>query len=640
MTAPAPAAARPSVTPYISADRSLPEFTDLAVILGALLAVVLGAANVYLGLKVGMTVSASIPAAVISMAVLRGLLRRGNILQNNIAQTIASTGEAVAAGIIFTVPALVLVGVWKDFAFWPTTLIAVGGGLLGVVFMIPLRRALIVEEEGLTYPEGVACAEVLITGDTGGKSIKTLVQGFYYGGGLKLATAGLGLMQGTVEWGATLGQRVLYFGADVSAALVGVGYIINLQVASLVLLGGLLGWVVVIPWLQIPEALAGKGAIEVAWTLWSTRVRYIGVGAMAVAGLWSLVSVRHGIARSLSGLRSGYRNRATPTTVLRTERDFSLATLGALFFVATVLLFGLYQFLLDSIPLALLTLAIMVVAGFFFAAVSSYICGLVGSSNNPASGMVICTVLGTSALLLALGMSGDSAILATLGVAGAVCCALAVAADTSQDLKTGQLLGATPRKLQLAQVVGVLASAFVMAPTLTLLHEAYGIGKELQAPQATLFAGLAQAMVGTGELQTDMILIGMGLAVVLILLDRWLQQRGSRWRLYVMPTVIGIYLPLALSVTLFLGGVVRAVVDSARRQQHQEVSESEDAGILMASGLIAGEAILGIVIAVLISLGWRDTIAIAGVWSWLASALAVASVLVLMWKLRRSGPVL
>ncbi|MBI2343351.1 MAG: oligopeptide transporter, OPT family [Deltaproteobacteria bacterium] len=628
--------AQEQLAPYVAPDKKIPEFTLFAAILGCILSIVLGAANAYLGLYAGMTVSASIPAAVISMGIMRGVMRRGNILQNNIVQTIASAGESLAAGIIFTVPALVLVGAWKNFEFWPTTVIALCGGILGVVFMIPLRRALIVEEKELIYPEGTACAEVLIVGEEGGEGLKTIAGGMLLGGLLKFFAIGLGLMKGALEWSTVVGGRVVVIGTEVSAALIGVGYIINIEVAALVFLGGTIAWLITIPLLGIPESLMTHDALETAWTLWSTKVRYMGVGAMLVGGVWSLYSVRRGISKGVSELKKGYGDDGKGV-VIRTERDLRFMTMAVIFLLNLVFLMWLYKSLVHTWGLTVLTTVAIVIGAFLFTAVSSYIVGLVGSSNNPVSGMTICALLGTSALMLIFGMHGDSAILATLGVAGVVCCAACIAGDCSQDLKTGYIVGATPRKQQIAEVLGVVVAAFVMAPTLVALHKAYGIGTGLKAPQATLFASITQAIFGGGSLPLEMVYWGMGIGVVLIIVNERLKKSRSRFRTHVMPVAIGIYLPITLSVPIFVGGLARVLVETARARRNLATTSAHDPGVLLSSGLIAGEAIMGILVAILISSGWQKAIQLTSVPDHIMTAIAVGALAAILLSLRKAG---
>jgi putative OPT family oligopeptide transporter len=588
-------------TPLAPSNNNVAEVTARALILGAVLSVVMGAANTYLGLKVGMTVSASIPAAVVSMGILRGLFRRGTVLENNIVQTMASTGESLAAGAIFTIPALVMVGAWQEFRFWPTTLIVLLGGLLGIVFMVPIRRALIVERPDLAYPEGVACAEVLLAGERGGSGIRGILGGLGLGALFKFAISGFGLIHGSLEWAARRGSSVFYGGVDVSPALLAVGYIVNLRIASLVFLGGFIGWGVAVPFLT--GADPGTAPVDAAWTAWSTQVRYIGVGAMLVGGLYSIFSVRKGIAaslRALRGMKSGAAAQSAES-VPRTERDMPLAALATVFILTTVGALMLYDRLIGSFGLASLTVVIMVVAAFLMVAVATYIVGLVGSSNSPVSGMTICALLMTAGVLLAFGMRGDSAILATLGVAGVVCCAACTAGDVAQDLKTGLIVGATPARQQWTEILGALIPAFFFAPILTLLHKAYTIGSpELLAPQAALFASLTKGIFGGGDLPIDMIWIGAGLGVALILADLLLERSGARFRLHVMPVAVGLYLPFSLGVAILIGGLIRFL---ASRRNDADEAEGARSGLLFGSGLIAGEALMGIALAIPLVLG-------------------------------------
>ena len=575
-------------------NNKLLEFTIVSVILGLIIGVVMTAANVYLGLYAGMTVSASIPAAVIAMGVLRGILRRSSILEANIIQTMASAGESLAAGIIFTIPALVLTGAWSDFAFWPTTLIAIAGGLLGVIFMIPLRRALIVEDKNLRYPEGVACAAVLQAGSSSeGSGALVILKGLIWGGAFKFASSGIKLITGSVEKAAIWGERVWFAGTDISPALMAVGYIVKLEVAILVFIGGTIGWLIGIPLLGITDN--SQAPLDLAWHLWSTQIRYLGVGAMLVGGIWSIISVRKGILSGIRGLSGSYQ-LAQNNSIERTNRDISLMSMFIIFIINIVIIFSLYKFMIGLLGYSVLTTIIMILASFLFVAVSSYIVGLVGSSNNPVSGITIAALLGTSALFLVLGFTGNSAILSTLGVAAVVCCAACTAGDCSQDLKTGVLVGATPRYQQIAQMIGVVIPAFIIAPVLSLLHHAYGIGQGLKAPQATLFASITNALFKDGSLPYTMVIGGMVLGIVVIVLDEILKIRGSKFRLHLMPMAVGIYLPITLAIPMLLGGVIRYLIDKKKAAGEEE----KDRGVLLGSGMIAGEAIMGVVLAVFI----------------------------------------
>ncbi|MBN1423890.1 oligopeptide transporter, OPT family [Candidatus Fermentibacteria bacterium] len=586
--------------PFVPAHVQIPEISAAAVLLGIALSVVMGAANAYLGLYAGMTVSASIPAAVISMAILRGVFRRGTILENNIVQTMASTGESLAAGIVFTVPALVLVGAWQDFRFIPTTLIALLGGLLGIVFMVPMRRALIVERRDLTYPEGLACAEVLVTGERGGSGVLAIGLGMITGTVFKILVSGVRLVKETVESATAAAGRALYIGADMSPALMAVGYIVNLQVAALITLGGVIAWWIVLPLLGgVP---AGSSPLEAAGSLWSSHIRFVGVGAMVVGGVSSIWNVRQGLIAGITGLRRPRPITAGDSAILRTEQNIPLLALMAIFGLSTVGTFLFYDAVLAQVHLAAIMTIIMVVVAFLFVAVATYIAGLVGSSNSPVSGMTICALLVASGVLLAMGIRGESAILASLSVAGVVCCATCTAGDIAQDLKTGVLVGATPAKQQWMEMVGAVIPAFFFAPALSLLHHAYGIGTgapgSLRAPQAVLFASLVQGFFGDKGLPWDMLGIGVGIGVGLLLVNWILGRAGSPFRAHIMPVAVGIYLPMSLDVPILLGGLLRHIVGKTRAPSQA----GHDRGVLFGSGIIAGEAIMGILLAIPICL--------------------------------------
>jgi putative OPT family oligopeptide transporter len=571
------------------------EFTVTAVLLGIIIGIVMTAANVYLGLYAGMTVSASIPAAVIAMGVYKGILKRDAIHESNIVQTMASAGESLAAGIIFTLPALVIIGAWKNFEFWPTTLIAMAGGLLGVIFMIPLRKTLIQNEEELTYPEGVACAAVLNSGsaESGTRGFKTILAGLGLGAIFKFVGSGLKLFVGSFEIAKKVKGSSLFFGFDVSPALLAVGYIVKIEVASLVMIGGGLGFFFVIPLLGTPYGMEDKSALDLAWSLWSSQVRYLGVGAMITGGLWSIISVRKGIVSGVKGLKE---MRTASGTVSRVETDMPLWGMMTVMLVCFAIMIGLYNSMIGNMGITVVTTILMIFCSFIFVAVSSYIVGLVGSSNNPVSGMTISALLVSAALFIVLGYKGDSAILATLGVAAIVCCAACTAGDCSQDLKTGYLIGSTPKHQQYAQIIGVVIPAFVIAPVLTLLHSAYGIGTGLKAPQATLFASITKGMFGEGDLPVNMVVYGALFGIGVIIVDS-LFLKGRKFRLHLMPLAVGIYLPVTLAIPIFLGGLIRYVVDKRRKKA---IEESEDQGVLLGSGFIAGEAIMGVLIAIVL----------------------------------------
>lgn len=575
-------------------NNKIPEFTIKALGLGVFLALLMGAANTYLGLYAGMTVSASIPAAVISMGILRGIFRRGSILENNIAQTVASAGESLAAGIIFTVPALVIIGAWKQFNYWATTLIALLGGCLGILFMIPLRRSLIVEEKKLTYPEGVACAEVLKTGEERGIGLLFLFRALGLGAIFKLLVKGLVIIKGTVEWGFRVGRTIVYAGSDMSPALIGVGYIVGCNVSILVFIGGAIGWLIGIPLYSYFNNIQGN-AVDVSWEIWSTKIRYMGVGAMIIGGLWSIIQVRKGIVK---GLKVGFSRSGM------SSEDLSINKVILGLVIVIIPIFVLYWWFTKSYTISFVSGVAMIIAAFFFVAVSSYIVGLVGSSNNPVSGMTICTLLFASAILLLFKMTGTVGIIAALGVAGVVCCAACTAGDISQDLKTGWLVKAQPRRQQIAQFCGVIASAFIIAPILKILHNAYGIGTgepgSLVAPQASLFASLTKGMfTDIHSLPWNMVTIGAIVGIGIIVLDEVLRVRKAPFRTHIMPVAVGIYLPLSLSVPILIGGFLRLILTPI-------TGKESNRGIIFSSGLIAGEAIVGILLAGLISIKFTE----------------------------------
>lgn len=604
---------------------SLREFTFQALVIGLLIGTVLTAANTYLGLFAGMTVSGSIPAAIVSMGILRGMLKRGTIHENNIVQTIASSGEAVAAGIIFTVPAMVIAGVWTDFPFWKVTLIGLLGGSLGILFMIPLRRVLIVEDSELVYPEGVACAQVLEAGESGGSPMRKILAALGAGIAFKALVGLVSIFRGTAEYAWRIAGTVLYLGTDVSVALLSVGVIVGIEIGVAVLAGSAIAWLVAIPIYIFQNPMPDMTAMDAAWDAWSGQIRYMGVGAMIVGGLSSMWAIRRGIGKAMKQLLSGI-GRAKGF-VARTDRDMPNAAVGTILCVVAFGTFALYQTVTGSLSIAVTAGIVMLIASLFFVAVSSYICGLVGSSNNPISGMTICALMFSSVVLLILGMSGSAGILGALGVASIVCCAAATGGDTSQDLKTGHLVGATPVKQQLAQFVGIVIPILTIAPVLTLLENAYGIGTDapgaLRAPQATLFASIAKALFGDSDLPWNMVWIGVFIAIGLVILDGFLKRAGSRFRAHVMPVAVGIYLPIALMVPIFLGGLI-----SQRLKNRSEAASRN--GVLIASGLIAGEAIAGILIAIPKTVATDTAIPIPIADSLLLSLAGVAGAMILV----------
>ncbi|MEM7308607.1 MAG: oligopeptide transporter, OPT family [Planctomycetota bacterium] len=599
-------------TPRSSIGATAREVTPRAIVLGILVGLIMSVANVYLGLFAGMTVRASIPAAVISMGVLRsGLFKGGTILENNIVQTIASAGESLAAGIIFTMPALVIAGVWTDFDFLVTTLVAITGGMLGVLFMIPLRKPMIVENDELIYPEGVACAKVLDAGESGGSGMRTVFSALAAGALLKLLMDAFHVIGDSVSATINLGKAKIFGGLFAAPALVGVGYIVGLQISLLVFAGGALSWIVAAPLMTMAGYQGASAADPELYSLLKPNLRFLGVGAMIVGGLWSILQIRKGIVQGLRETVGGYRasSQGTASTV-RTEQDMEARWVLLLLAATAVAVLGLYHHVTGGLGVSVLATVLMVVCSFFFVAVAAYIVGLVGSSNSPVSGMTICAVLFTSAFLFLFGFRGDVAILATLGVAGVVCCATCTSGDVCQDLKTGALVGATPKRQQWMEVIGVITAAFVMQPVLRLLHTAYGIGTDahlapedqgqaLEAPQAGLFASLMQGFFGDAPLPWDLIGWGAALGVAIVAGDQLLKARGSSVRLHIMPVAVGMYLPFGLSTAILAGGLLNWLATSPSRGGTEGTRQAGyERGVLLASGLIAGEAIAGVLIAV------------------------------------------
>jgi putative OPT family oligopeptide transporter len=608
------------------------ELTLRVVILGVVLSVVMGAANVYLGLKAGMTVSASIPAAVIAMLVLRTLFGDGTILEANQVQTAASAGESLAAGIIFTMPALLLIGFWTEFDMLMTTAISFTGGMLGILFMIPMRRVFVTgdQSEELKFPEGVACAAVLRAGqddegaDNGASSV---VIGALFGAAFKFLASFVHLFTHTLEGAYSVAGRLNYMGADISPALVAVGFIVRLNVALLIFLGGAIGWLVGMPLL----AAAGDGPLlDQAWGVWSTQIRYIGVGAMVVGGLASIYRVRGGLVSAITVLRKGTGSVASD---LR-DRDLPGPVIAALSLLVSLLIGWIYYGLTGDVVIAAVTTVIMVVMSFFFTAVASYIVGLVGNSNSPVSGMTITAVLFTGALLLLFGFTGMQGMVATLGVAAIVCCAACTSGDVCNDLKTGQIVGASPYRQQIMQIIGVAVASLVMAPVLQLLHENTpgGIGgKELAAPQAGLFAALAKGFFGDTSLPWNLVAIGAVIGVILLVGDALLERKGSEFRLHLMPIAVGMYLPFGLALPILVGGLI---AHGVRRKEPQADEDSlMQRGVLFCSGVIAGESLMGVGLALLATGGIKALH--PGLSSSLTFGLTAAAALGMVWLFKR-----
>lgn len=582
--------------PYIPADKVTPEFTITSIIMGILLAVIFGAANAYLGLRVGMTVSASIPAAVISMGVIRVIMKKNSILESNIVQTIGSAGESLAAGAIFTMPALFL---WAEEGLCEMpdlveiTLIALCGGILGILFMVPLRNALIVKEHAtLLYPEGTACAEVLLAGEEGGSNASTVFSGMGFAAAFKFLVDGIKVIPADVC--AAFKSFKGEIGMEVYPALLGVGYIVGPQIASYMFVGSLVGWMVIIPLICLfgpdismyPAAegvtIAQLFAEGGAAAIWSTYVKYIGAGAIATGGIISLIkSLPLIITTFRDSMKSMKDGKNTSTARTAQDLPMNLILLGILIMVVII-------WLVPAIPVNPLGALLIVVFGFFFATVSSRMVGLIGSSNNPVSGMAIATLLIATFAIKSTGDTGITGMTGAIAIGSVICIIAAIAGDTSQDLKTGYLLGATPKKQQIAELIGVVAAAFAIGGVLYLLNAAWGYGgAEVPAPQATLMKMIVEGIMG-GQLPWTLVFIGVFLAIGLEILQ-----------VPVMPFAIGLYLPIYLNATIMIGGVVRMFMD-ARKKVDQKVKEQQTTnGTLYCAGMIAGEGLVGIVLAIL-----------------------------------------
>ena len=599
---------------------AIPELNLRVIILGLILSVVMGSANVYLGLKAGMTVSASIPAAVVGMLVLRyfgrtgGSSHGGSILEANQIQTAASAGESLAAGIIFTMPALILIGVWQEFDMILTTVIAFTGGLLGILFMIPMRQVFIVKnEDNLQYPEGLACASVLEAGQETDSSdnASSIIKGALLGGAFKGLISFVGLLKGGLETAYLIGNRIFFFGGDISPALLAVGFIVKLNVAVLIFIGGFIGWLVGIPLLGHGLEHANN-PVEGAWDLWSTQIRYVGVGAMVIGGMSSIFRVRKGLVDAIKVLRKSQIN-IDQDNIPSNQKDIPPKTINIFSALAVTLVGGIYYYITNDIAITIVTTIIMIIMAFFFTAVASYIVGLVGNSNSPVSGMTITAVLFTGGLLYVFGFSGTEGMVATLGVAAIVCCAACTSGDVCNDLKTGQIVGSSPFRQQIMQIAGVAVASLVMAPIMQLLHETTpgGIGgRELAAPQAGLFASLAKGFFGDGILPWNMVAIGAVLGIIILsadsFLERWYKlkniQNPNSFRLHLMPIAVGMYLPFGLSTPILIGGLLAHFI-LKENSPNKDPDSVLQKGVLLSSGLIAGESLMGILLAFIAGAG-------------------------------------
>lgn len=577
--------------PFISADKIIPEFTVTSIVLGVLLAVIFGAANAYLGLRVGMTVSASIPAAVISMGVIRVILKRDSVLESNMVQTIGSAGESVAAGAIFTIPALFLwASEWKETApsLLNITLIALIGGILGILFMVPLRKALIVNEHGvLPYPEGTACAEVLLAGEEGGSKASVVFAGLGISALYKFIADGFKIFPSEVHYEITKykGSGV---GMDVLPALVGVGYICGPKISGYMLSGGILGWLVLMPLISLfaGDSVLYPGSVPInemdSWSIWSNYIKYIGAGAVAAGGIMSLIKSLPLIVKTFGQAMKDYSKKDFGDSSIRTDADIPMK-----YIMIAIVVIAVLMWLIPAVPVSLLGAFIIVIFGFFFATVSSRLVGLVGSSNNPVSGMAIATLLISTLILKATGTTGHTGMIAAISIGSIICIIAAIAGDTSQDLKTGYILGATPKKQQYGELIGAFAAALAIGGVLFLLNAAWGYGSsELPAPQATLMKMVVEGVM-EGNLPWNLVFGGAFIAIAVEILG-----------IPVLPFAVGLYLPIHLSAGIMVGGLVKLFFEKRKYNTEKEKKDTIEKGILYTSGMIAGEGLIGILLAV------------------------------------------
>ena len=619
--------------PYIPADQQPLELTLRAIIVGIVLGVLMTAANAYLGLYAGMTVSASIPAAVMSMLILRSMFKDVSILENNAVQTMASAGESLAAGVIFTVPAMLVIGIWVEIQWFPTLAIALLGGLLGTMFTIALRRLFIVEE-ALPYPEGVACREVLVAGEEGGTGALAIVYALGIGALYGLMVKGFKITHDKTTTAIEIFKTRIFAGMDLSIALLAVGFIVGIRIASYIFLGGIIGFVVLVPLVGFLNGWPQSGSLAGGFdSLWYEQIRYVGVGAMVVGGVYTLWSMRKTI---ITGLKKSFvQNDLEGEFHLRTEKDLPMKWVTMVCGILVILTFFFYWYITGSLVLSLAGALFLALVSFFFAAVAGYIAGVVGSSNSPVSGMTIATLLFTVGLVWIvgsyfLGLGQQDLMYATLLIAAVVASSAAIAGDVMQDLKTGHMVGATPWRQQIAEIIGVVTGAFVIGPTISLLHDAFQItstaciatneritaaegidspnlyecSNALYAPQAELIGAIIKGAF-VGDMNLPMVFLGAALACVLI-----------RLAMPVMSVAIGIYLPLTLSAPIMLGGILSSLaigsaylrVDGTLdRKPSNEAKKAahdvESRGVLIGAGFIAGESILGVFVAILIVLG-------------------------------------
>ena len=570
------------------------EITLKAFFLSIFLSIILSSAMVYLGLYAGMTISASIPAAIMSMGILR-LFKNSNILENNIVQTAASAGESLAAGVIFTLPALLLIGYWDSISYWEVTKIAMVGGILGALFTVPLRRALILKAQ-LRFPEGVATAAVLKTGhetdaNTSKESLKMIAFSALLGGFVKLGELAFGIWSSALGGAVAIKGAIFGMGASLSPSLISVGYIVGRNIGILVFSGGVISWVIAIPIYSYMYGFEGENYFDIANGIWNAKIRYLGVGAMVVGGIWSVIQLAKPLIESIQLSIKTLKESADNLSLEEKDLPINYVFMAILAMLVPISL--TYFGIIGSWTSAIILSLVMTIFGFLFSAVAAYMAGVVGSSNNPISGVTIATILFSSLLIISFfDVDSSKGAAAAILIGAVVCCAAAIGGDNLQDLKTGNIVGATPWKQQLMQLVGVSSAALTLGIVLTLLHEAYGIGSsELPAPQAVLMTNVANG-VFSGNLEWGMIYAGAILGIFIILLDQYQARRNAEFRFPILVVAIGIYLPVELTLPIFIGGMLNHFASKTASE------DGKNNGLLMASGLITGEALMAIFIAV------------------------------------------
>ncbi len=554
------------------------ELTLRAIVLGILFSIILSSANTYLGLFAGMTVSASIPAAIMSISFMR-FLKNSNILEHNLVQTSASAGESLAAGVIFTFPALILMGYWTNFDYFEVTKIALIGGILGAIFTIPLRKTLIIKKK-LKFPEGIATSKILKSVENK-KLGQTILHSTIIGGFIKYSQQALGLWNSSIEHIFRFRTSIFGVACDLSPALIGVGYIVGINVGILVLMGGIISWVIAMPIYTSINPINGN-IEDIAWNIWNSKIRFLGVGAMLVGGIWSIIKL---VKPIIEGLLDSINNKDTD---LSTNKDIPLKIILSLLLILFFPLLYIYINIFNNVLFSLVITFTILIVAFLFSSIAAYMAGIVGSSNNPISGITIATILISSLFINYMGFISKEGMMASILFGSIICCASAISGDNMQDLKTGYLVGATPWKQQIMQIIGTVASALTITFILNVLHSAYTIGSDtLPAPQAHLMKTVVEGVFNK-TLPWNWIISGIVIGIIIITIDIIQEKRKSNFRFPVLAVAVGIYLPIGLSVPIFLGSLI----------SYLTLEKNHEKGTAFSSGLITGEAIMGILIAI------------------------------------------